>query len=78
MITLKKRPRTLPLPQWKPENPQRFLPAIAIATLLVLLLPSLSRFVIDQVQTQAAGGTSCIRVEADRKSQVRKYGSDCD
>jgi hypothetical protein len=78
MITLKKRPSSLTIRPWKLNNPQRFVPMMAIAVIALLVIPSLSHFALDQFRTQAAGGKSCIRLAADRKSQVRKYGSECD
>ncbi len=75
MLTLKQLRR--PAYTWTAPKPKHVVQAIALTALAALVIPNVTSLISHQIRIEAAGGTSCLRVSADRKSQVRKYGADC-
>ncbi len=78
MLTIKQLRHPVIARNWTVPKPKYIVQAIAFTALAALVLPNVGSFINHQLQVQAADGRSCFRVSADRKSQVRKYGSECD
>lgn len=62
---------------WTAPKPKYVIQSIAVTALAIAIVPSATALISHQMQLQAAGGKSCLRVNAERTGQIRKYGSEC-